>query len=405
MKARINQKLLQSITPADRAYEVRDDQLPGFILRVQPTGSKTYYVEWRRGKRSRVGNASVLLPAQARERARELLNASFGGRDPVAELKQRQPMTLDRFIKEHYADWALKNLARGEAVVRRIEQNFGAFSDTPLKDIAVQSIDRWRSEKIGRSIKPTTINRDVAGFRAMLSKAVEWGYLTANPLAGLKPLKARDGNIVRYLSADEYQRLMTALKNRDEAFRSKRKSANAWRRKRGIKPLPIVLKGEYADHLTPMTILCLNTGLRRGELFALEWSDIDFERSQLTVRGNKAKSGKRRILPLNDDATHALTNWRDFRDEDKPTGLVFPGPNGGQLTTIKTAWLAICRAAEITDLRWHDLRHTFASHLAMKGEDLNTIRELLGHSDYKTTLIYAHLTPEHNLRAVSRLFS
>lgn len=153
-----------------------------------------------------------------------------------------------------------------------------------------------------------------------------------------------------------------------------------------------------------MVVLSLNTGMRRGEVFKLNWADIDInpENPSVTVRGTNAKSGKSRTIPLPKDAVEALTVWRSATKD--PSGLVFPGPTGKEMTTVKTAWATVCKSAEIDDFRWHDLRHTYASYLSMKGVDLNTIRELMGHSDYKMTLIYAHLAPTHKSKAVRGLF-
>ena len=86
MKERINQKLLSRLKPDEKPYDVRDDKLTGFILRVQPTGSMSYYVEWKRGKRECIGSVSKYMPQAARERAQQVLSASIGGRNPIAEL-------------------------------------------------------------------------------------------------------------------------------------------------------------------------------------------------------------------------------------------------------------------------------------------------------------------------------
>jgi integrase len=121
----------------------------------------------------------------------------------------------------------------------------------------------------------------------------------------------------------------------------------------------------------------------------------------LTVRGQSAKSGRTRHVPLNAEALAALQGWR--AQCSAPEGLIFPGRNGARLDNIRKAWLAVLADAEIKGFRWHDLRHHFASRLVMLGIDLNTVRELLGHASYQMTLRYAHLAPEHKAAAVAKL--
>ena len=102
----------------------------------------------------------------------------------------------------------------------------------------------------------------------------------------------------------------------------------------------------------------------------------------------KAKSSKTRHIPLNAAALSALKGWHG---QQTASPLVFPGRNGVPFDNVRSSWEEVLKAAEITRFRWHDLRHTFASRLVLKGVDLNTVRELLGHSDYQMTLRYAHL--------------
>jgi integrase len=150
-----------------------------------------------------------------------------------------------------------------------------------------------------------------------------------------------------------------------------------------------------------MVLASMNTGMRRGEVFKLRWRDVDLAQQVLTVRSASAKSEKRRDIFLNAEALATLEAWRGMCDPD--TDLVFPGDKGKALTSTKRSWEAVLADAGIKGFRWHDLRHHFASKLAMAGVDLNTVCELLGHSDDKITQRYAHLAPSHKRKAIELL--
>jgi integrase len=150
-----------------------------------------------------------------------------------------------------------------------------------------------------------------------------------------------------------------------------------------------------------MIALSLNTGIRQGALYALEWRDVDFENRVLTLRANSAKSGKVNYVPLNEVAFQTLSEWRTQVQSEK---LVFPSvKTGGKMDNCRKAWANLLKDADIEKFRWHDMRHDFASQLVMKGVDLNTVRELLGHADLKMTLRYAHLAPKVKRAAVEML--
>jgi integrase len=128
------------------------------------------------------------------------------------------------------------------------------------------------------------------------------------PLGDITFRSEDENAVVRYLSDDEERRLRRALIARDNARRAGRESANKWRRERGYKELAAY--GTYSDHVTPLVLLGLNTGLRRGELLQLRWCDLDIARRMLTVRGEGAKTGRTRHVPLNREASRALKAWR-----------------------------------------------------------------------------------------------
>jgi site-specific recombinase XerD len=119
----------------------------------------------------------------------------------------------------------------------------------------------------------------------------------------------------------------------------------------------------------------------------------------LTVTGPRTKNGQSRIINLNSEALVVLERWK----QQSNGLLLFSNYDGNRLSYLKTAWSKLLLEAQITNFRWHDLRHTFASNLVMKGVDLNTVRELLGHTDIAMTLRYAHLSSEHKADAVQKL--
>jgi integrase len=225
-------------------------------------------------------------------------------------------------------------------------------------------------------------------LKAALQKAVDWELLDRHPLERLKPLKVDRRPVVRYLSSNEEKRLVDALKTRDDLRRKARTSSNEHRRERGYALYPEM--GTYTDNLTPLVLLAMNTGLRRGELWNLTWKDIDLNKKMLTVRGKGAKSGQTRHIPLNAAAVNVLKTHR---------GDVIPMPNVPVFgnAEFRKAFSALLDKAKIESFRFHDTRHTFASKLVMAGVPLNTVRELMGHGSLEMTLIYAHLSPE-NLR-------
>ncbi|MCF8467252.1 MAG: site-specific integrase [Sneathiella sp.] len=401
MKATIGNQLLRRIEPGEKPYEIHDQRMKGFLLRIQPSGTMTYIAQYRRGKRIALGRADVLKPSDAREVAKKILGDAMRGIDPMAAKRAEKSHTLETFLKEEYEPWARAHLRSADATVKRIKVSFSKYQTTKLHEFEPRSIERWRTKRFNDGRKPATVNRDLISLKAALSKAVEWGFIDTHPLAKVKKSKVDNNSVARYLSETEAQKLFEALEIREERIRVERTSANKWRSERGVEFLPDLREYEYADHLRPMVLLSLNTGMRRGELFNLHWSDINFRGKILTVRGEGAKSGKTRHIPLNQLAMHVLQNWQEQLAGEND--LVFVGKTGGKFDNVNKSWREVLLQAEIENFRWHDLRHTFASWLVMKNVDLNTVRELLGHSDMQMTLRYAHLAPEHKADAVSKL--
>lgn len=378
---------------------VRDLTLKGFVVRLRASGRHTYGVAWGRGKFLTLGTTDRLTTGQARTAARHALAETSLDGVPVRAERKAAGLTLRTFLDEHYEPWATAHLKTGAETLTRLRVNFDKSLDERLVDLSPFAIERWRTARLKAEKRKATINRDVVCLKAALSKAVTWGYLKTHPIMAVKPYRIDAQAGIRYLSADEETRLLDALAARDTERRHRRDSGNQWRVERGHTARPAL--GDYTDHLTPLVVLALHTGLRRGELFGLRWRDIDLVRAIVTVRGEGSKSGKTRHVPLNSIVAATFTTWRPPQPD--ADAMVFPNAEGERLDDIKTAWLPLVKAATLKDFRFHDLRHTFASKLVQVGVDLNTVRELLGHSDIKMTLRYAHLAPEMKAAAVAKL--
>ncbi len=402
MQATITATLLRDLTaqPLARDTDIRDTKLRGFVLRVRRSGSHTYRVQVGRGQWLTLGTIDKLTPQQARDEAQRMLAATALGTNLVeARRAKRQAHTLQSFLDEVYETWATTHLATGVETLARVRASFADLLPVKLGDLSAFHVERWRTSRRKAGVRPSTINRELNDLRALLHRAVQWKHLKANPLDDVSPERIDRRPQVRYLSAEEEARLLPALDARDTRLREARASANDWRRARGYPLLPAI--DTYADHLSPLVRLALHTGLRRGELFALRWADVELEAARLTVRGSHAKSGQTRHVPLNTEALRVLRAW----GPRPPGALVFPSPDDPEkpLTDVKTAWLDLMKKAAITGFRFHDLRHSFASHLVQAGVDLAVVRDLLGHSTIAMTEKYAHLRPEQAIEAVARL--
>ncbi len=410
MEDKLTTRLVRSLQPQSKSYEVCDTELRGFRLRVLPSGQKAYFFLYRTPhgrRRFRLGDANALTIRQARDFAEQQAARVALGEDIQAvrqsqrvEAQQAKARTLGGFLVHHYGPWVRASRKDGVATLARLRACFDQWFEYPLHELTPWIVEKWRSEQLERGKVKSTVNRDLTALKALLSSAVDWGVIDEHPLAKLQPLKTDTRAAVRYLSHDETTHLRSVLTRRDTRMQAERERGNAWRRVRGYHEFPSLQGQSYGDHLTPMLLLSLNTGLRRGELFNLRWHDIDVTTKTLTVEGTGAKSGQTRHMPLNAEALAVLQTWRrQTHDND----LVFPGKDGECMTSVKKAWAGILKEARITNFRWHDLRHDFASRLVMAGVPLNTVRELLGHATLNTTLRYAHLAPDHKAEAVNRL--
>jgi integrase len=250
------------------------------------------------------------------------------------------------------------------------KERFGA---RPLDDITPADLDRVRTERLSATIKgkgkravtPATVNREFSFLKHVFNVAIRDGKTEKNPVARLRMLREPSGR-VRYLSDDEETRLMEKLDTDEDRQR--------------------------------VTVL-LQTGLRKAEFLGLRWRDVDLKAGVVSVP--RSKNGEARHVPMTSTVRTLLAGRPRSLDRD---ALIFPNSEGKRdLRWAEKAVPEALGAANIEDCRLHDLRHTFASRLAMAGVDLLTVKELGGWKSLTMVQRYAHLSPSHRREAIERL--
>ena len=376
VKAKITLSSIKALKPADK--RLNDTEVTGFHARISSVGAISYFLFYRhKGKQVNyhLGYDGRITPAQARDLAKNKIAEVTQGTN-VHEVKKQDRIktkesklsTLQHFLDEKYFPWLLsRNPKTAEKTKKAFQSAFSKFMDFQLSAITAWEVEKWRNKRLADGIKPATTNRQINLIKGCLSRAVEWEVIDSHDLQKVKA-QTVDNAKVRYLSKDEEYRLRESLAKFD------------------------------IKHLTTIVILAINTGMRKGEILSLNWNDVNLENKVLTVDFQNAKSGNTRHIPLNTQAFNVLSDWQKLSGN---IGYVFKDNNQQRILDFRYDWAALLEDASITDFRFHDLRHHFASKLVMASVDLNTVRELLGHSDLKMTLRYAHLAPEHKAAAVN----
>ncbi len=238
-----------------------------------------------------------------------------------------------------------------------------------------------RTSKTGRVISPATVVRYMAALSHALSIASkEWEWLEANPMQKVRKPKEPRGRI-RFLSEDEQDPEGQKVEGeRTRLLKACRESES-----------PI---------LYTVVVLALSTGMRQGEIMGLTWQVVDLNRGRITL--HDTKNNERRVVPLTGKALELLKEHSKIRHIGG-TSLVFPGKNPERPVELRKPWMASMEAADVEGFRFHDLRHSAASYLAMNGASLAEIAEVLGHKTLQMVKRYAHLSEAHTAGVISRL--
>ena len=330
----------------------------GHVYRDKRTG---WWIAWFRDASGRRRRLRVARDPREARRTLALLE-SEAIRDRLLNVRPLKPIRFGEYAKlflEHIQT-QMRAWKRYRTSLNSLTPFFGNVSLTAINP---EEIERYKKVRL-EQVEPSTINRDLQCLRRMCNLAIAWGYARENPVRFVKFLRESSGRL-RYLTREEFDRLIEAS----------------------------------PDHLKPLITTAVHTGMRQGEMLALTWNDVDLENGFASI--NDPKNATPRKAPLNATAREAIEGLRSNTRSIK----VFVGVDGHQIAarTVEKQFKRALVAAKIEDFKFHDLRHTCASWLVMAGVEIRKVKEVLGHKDIRTTLRYAHLSPDQIVDAVNKL--
>jgi integrase len=380
MQAKITKRLVDELVATEKPIFVFDTALAGFVLKVTPTGRRTYQLRYRMGGRSSplktytIGVHGQLSPDQARRMAEGLVGDVRRGIDPATEKAKKKAddrgaltvETLSKEFLEIYGETKLKPRSYLE-----YERAFRKHLNPRIGRLKVRDVTHGEVERLHHAMKatPPNANRAIAALSKFFSWAIKGGYRPdrQNPCQGLEKYKEQGRE--RYLSAAEIAALGQAIRTCEDS-------------------------GEITPWQAALFRVLLLSGLRRDELRTLEWRCVNFERSVIVLEDSK--TGKRDV-PISAPVLQILSEL--LRLEGNP--YVFCGSKPGRpLVNVAKPWKRVLTLAGIDPARLHDLRHTAASIAVGAGASLVLIGGVLGHRNEKTTKRYAHLADDP-IRATS----
>lgn len=394
-RAKLTDRTVRAAQPEARRYILWDVDKKGFGLRVEPSGHKSFIVRYRangggrnaprRQMRLKAAPGEVLTADGARRLANRILADVAHGKDPQTELSdKRKEMTVLRlcqlYLTEGVGAKKQSTIETDKGRVTRhilpllgnklISEVTGADVERFLRDVAAgRTKADVKTGKRGRAIVEGgkgTATRTVGLLGGIFSFAVRRKLVSANPVQGVKRYADRQGE--RFLSGNELSVLGETLRE----FES---------------------NGANATAIAIIRLLTF-TGARKSEIARLTWSEVDFDRACLRLADSKTGA---KVIPLGPPALAILSGLKRSSGGE----FVFPAEVPGRpFQGTEKVWRKVRAAAELRDVRLHDLRHSFASVALLAGDSLSLIGKLLGHKDVKTTARYAHLADDP-LRAAS----
>jgi len=338
-------------------------------------GKIRWYLDYRDNDNKRIQTLAPLAVTKEEARAalREAVARAFDRKYNTK--REKGNVTFQEFAELYIDNYAKVNKRSWKSDRSRIQAHMvPLFGDLPLKEITPLLIEKYRAERLKKTrktangtthIEKSTANREITIMKKMFNIAVDWGYADTNPAQKIKFFSEKDRQKERILKDQEELNLLRAC----------------------------------PKYIRPIIEAALNTGMRRGEIFNLKWEQVNLEEMTITVQNTK--SGKNRTIPINNRLHQILMEQKKLKGQ---ASSVFPNPDTGRpFVDIKKSFKRACEDAGIKDLRFHDLRHTFASRLVKAGVDLITVRDLLGHFSVQLTQRYTHSSRDQKQQAVDIL--
>jgi len=362
MNHKLTKRLVESIQPHEKHEKVVwDSEQKGFGVRVSPKGLRSYFVQYRNQqgntRKKKIGVHGTYTADMARDDAITILRAVAKGADPSLEKKiEKQIPNMEKFSNEY-----LEIHAKGGKAERTYKEDKRMLLKYILPELGKKAITEVNSHDLALLHSklrqtPYQANRIRSLLSKMFNLAIQWGWLAETPVKNVK--KYKEFEKTRWLDEEELCKLWDTI-NR-----------------------------YHNQSLSNAVRLLVFTGARKNEVLHAKWDQFDLKKGTWTKPAHSTKEKKEQHLPLSEQAVQLLEHMK----EHSTSTYLFPGKVPGQpLQEIKKGWATILRLAGLKDVRIHDLRHTYASHLVSEGEDLYTLSKLLGHSQISTTRRYAHL--------------
>jgi integrase len=328
-------------------------RLKGFPTQSATFARKTDAKEWAKQTETEIKQGRYFKTAEAKKHTVHKLITRY-----LEDVKKRNP--------KRYGD--VKGL------LKWWDEQIGVYILSDItKALIIEKRDKLLATTSSPNVEkrtPSTVNRYMTALGHVFTMAVnEWEWIHDHPMKKISKLSEPRGR-VRYLDDIEREKLLHACKEVESSY------------------------------LYLLVVLAVSTGARHGELINLRWQNVDLQRKVITLHDTKNK--ERRVLPLVHHAfelmqQHNKVKWLS-------SNLVFPSPlDPAKPWNSRLAWLAALKKANITNFRFHDLRHSAASYLAMNGASLAEIAEVLGHKTLSMVKRYAHLSEAHTAKVVQRM--